>query len=1075
MSLLSEHADSGVADVEVPKDCGSGRNTFEDAERELNGLGKAAYKVEVVHRKAIGCGVCSALALGLVVYCSSAYSAATEIGASGQAHMKIHKSQNLCGQWWRLSGEVQISNPSSWSASISMTAFHMTTADGVLLIQAEGAGIQPGTLRLPPNSNEWQPIALDLKIADIQRFGSVVAETLWDGTVNVSIDLTYTAGLDDFPLKSSGTLRVLVTTELPDATPGTSASQTGDGDAVVRVGKLEFSATILSVDPPTVTDTAKTLSATTKVVVSASWPVCLLLHTFSLPAVNISTSSDGEKIATLRVVRYKLPDEYSYGSWENSAVEFWLEGQVTPGQASAARITSNLLASAEPEIPLSFGITPGDCSVLRIADVAFGQYSTTVGGLLSNGTRAAAERLWNGTWPAGAEQSTPTVGQSIDGAADEVHSGLYFNFTDVSYESALNWIGFVSQNRSAYSARAAGVNPEFPEDGIATSTSMEMFYRPGSLAGALALAQPWTRLIVGIPIRRCAEAEQACLADPDCAAIVNAVADPMSPTSLEMLRCSYNSLCAYSLAQCISRPEDPAPVGISVRFDTSPARHHANATDSVRITATYPQAQMTGMVQNMLDNLVSAIYDGSERLLSFNMWQISLVANPRPRTVLGTALGARLNLITPPDVGQMIASLPTFQQEEQVALTEVTDEEEEVENELEEAGPTVGDPCPQATPRPTWELLPRRARDTEQTLRTRIVWSGPPSDPDKQLRTYPDNRVSVKLYFDSRYETHWSGWSSTAPPNHTDAQRMIEVEFEGNMLITQIWTFDVTLFSGLPLEHFATQTIQYSRREDGLAFGLDISLDDDAVVMPLNLVLRQLPRQCGGGPDGVAGGNGGGRGDGRRPGGHAGDGVGDSPTQDCGPQNEGPDLRFYTNLHTRGSIMDYSGSATMELSNPLGVGYGIKYMDLRVDKMVHQWVRGSPHHPGHSVTHPRIVTQIHLESCHSSPCVYVPANCTADKPCGRVPLGVTGTLIASVSEVQDTEHLELNINGRHTATSSELLHSCTKCLKAVVESDFRMHCVHFDIRRGHDNFCAWRHRIRQQHRRPLGASRHYYS
>eukprot|EP01043_Picozoa_sp_COSAG02_P127584 COSAG02_NODE_64964_length_259_cov_0.643750_1_plen_82_part_10 len=82
--------------------------------------------------------------------------------------------------------------------------------------------------------------------------------------------------------------------------------------------------------------------------------------------------------------------------------------------------------------------------------------------------------------------------------------------------------------------------------------------------------------------------------------------------------------------------------------------------------------------------------------------------------------------------------------------------------------------------------------------------------------------------------------------------------------------------------------------------------------------------------------------------------------------------------------MDYSGTMTMELSNPLGVGYGVKNIDLRVDKMVHQWVPGQGRQRGHVETNSRIITQFHLGGCHSIPCVYVPANCTADQACGRV-------------------------------------------------------------------------------------------
>lgn len=253
---------------------------------------------------------------------------------------------------------------------------------------------------------------------------------------------------------------------------------------------------------------------------------------------------------------------------------------------------------------------------------------------------------------------------------------------------------------------------------------------------------------------------------------------------------------------------------------------------------------------------------------------------------------------------------------------------------------------------------------------------------------------------------------------------MLAVEFEGSMLITQTWIFEVTVVAGLPLEHFATQTVQYARREDSFALGFDVSLDDDAVVMPLALVLPQLPRLCPGDRD-VGGGGGRQGGPGRRdgPGGRPGDGTDDPTAQDCGSQNDGPDFRFYTNYHTSGSILDYytSGSiswtVSMALSNPLGVGYGIKDIDLRVDKTESRWVPDN-HGSGDLVPHSRVVTQFDLVDCHSITCVFVPANCSADQACGRVPFSVTGTLKAPMSEVQDTDRFDLDINSERVATSS---------------------------------------------------------
>ena len=124
-------------------------------------------------------------------------------------------------------------------------------------------------------------------------------------------------------------------------------------------------------------------------------------------------------------------------------------------------------------------------------------------------------------------------------------------------------------------------------------------------------------------------------------------------------------------------------------------------------------------------------------------------------------------------------------------------------------------------------------------------------------------------------------------------------------------------------------------------------------------------------------------------------------------------MRFVTDVHTAGSLMDGSGTVTMELSNPLGVGFAIKNINLRVDKVTHQWIpapRGSHQH-GHLVDRAHIITSAHLTECGGhTPCVSVPAHCAADQACGRVHFGVGATLLVDYSEVQDVDHAQLNIN-----------------------------------------------------------------
>ena len=115
----------------------------------------------------------------------------------------------------------------------------------------------------------------------------------------------------------------------------------------------------------------------------------------------------------------------------------------------------------------------------------------------------------------------------------------------------MNWFGLEYQDCVPYTVRAAGIYPGWPEGGVDTAVSARMTYRKGSLVEALALSQPWQKMIVGIPLRRCAEAEQICLLDPPCAAIVNSVVDPMYPTVVETARCGLNTLCARGLAACV--------------------------------------------------------------------------------------------------------------------------------------------------------------------------------------------------------------------------------------------------------------------------------------------------------------------------------------------------------------------------------------------------------------------------------------------------------------------------------------------------------------------------------------------
>ena len=178
-------------------------------------------------------------------------------------------------------------------------------------------------------------------------------------------------------------------------------------------------------------------------------------------------------------------------SWNSNDVEVWMEASVTAGQADDTRDVFTSLTSAGTDIPLQIGVAPGDCTVLQIFDIVFGQYSQTVDGLLSESVTTSIASMLNGTRPAEEqEQDTLVVtAESVEGAVDDVASGVSFapQIRGATYEAAMDWFGFVPQDRAAYSAQPAGpdVYPEYGED---TSVGGEMQYRPGSLVAALVLA-----------------------------------------------------------------------------------------------------------------------------------------------------------------------------------------------------------------------------------------------------------------------------------------------------------------------------------------------------------------------------------------------------------------------------------------------------------------------------------------------------------------------------------------------------------------------------------------------------------
>ena len=177
-----------------------------------------------------------------------------------------------------------------------------------------------------------------------------------------------------------------------------------------------------------------------------------------------------------------------------------------------------------------------------------------------------------------------------------------------------------------------------------------------------------------------------------------------------------------------------------------------------------------------------------------------------------------------------------------------------------------------------------------------------------------------------------------------------------------------------------TQVIQFAARDEGLALGFDIAFGDAEEVMPFDLVLPQLPHVCIGGlaKDEPTGG-------GSPP---------TAPTQICSP-----DYRFWTDIETTDSLVDGTATAIMHMSNPFGVGYGIRRMQLLVNKPTGgpTWHAADPdsHRGGYwgPPPPPQRVGIIHASHCHShGPCLYVPAHCSLNSSCGGKIFRVEGSV-----------------------------------------------------------------------------------
>jgi hypothetical protein len=119
------------------------------------------------------------------------------------------------------------------------------------------------------------------------------------------------------------------------------------------------------------------------------------------------------------------------------------------------------------------------------------------------------------------------------------------------------------------------------------------------------------------------------------------------------------------------------------------------------------------------------------------------------------------------------------------------------------------------------------------------------------------------------------------------------------------------------------------------------------------------------------------------------------------------DLSFVA-IHGSLASLLVSSTLSLEMSNPLGVSYAIKSIDLPIYKFTREWNREQHRRQDHVL----LVTEAQLVGCSDrTPCVYVPAYCPADRWCGQVPMSVQATLLVDYSEIRTVGDLNLNIHG----------------------------------------------------------------
>ena len=389
-------------------------------------------------RKRAGCLV---LVVALAVYVGSAALAAAALAGGMTATLKIRRTQHLCGSSMLVTADLQATNPSSWAASLDVQDFFVRDKFGAVMLHAGAGAITPAVLRLPPGATVRIPLTLDLKFTDEPAMGAMLHQT-YTGTIDMTMGLAYSGGLDMFPYTVEGTMVILVKTNPPkpdaDGSPAApptrpagpagpaagGAGETAGVDKVVTVDALRFSSEILSADQPIIEDTATGFAVSTKLTVSASWVICLMLHTFQLPSVRLvarsetvsEVSSDGGAVGTVVVTRYALPASYQPKTTENSVLEVWVRAEVLASQTGAARSFATLLLSDnETAIPLTVGVDAGDCAALRCLDAMVGQMALNISSLFATGHRfGTGAGGAGGTSPSTVGLRNQSVAQMID-------------------------------------------------------------------------------------------------------------------------------------------------------------------------------------------------------------------------------------------------------------------------------------------------------------------------------------------------------------------------------------------------------------------------------------------------------------------------------------------------------------------------------------------------------------------------------------------------------------------------------------------------------------------------------------